>query len=65
MAVFFKEDDGYVKISFRAKGDTYVNILAKDNFEGGGHVYAAGGKFDGKLEDAIQKFVTVVENYVN
>lgn len=65
MAVFFKEDEGYVKISFRAKGNTYVNILAKDNFEGGGHVYAAGGKFDGKLEDAIQKFVTVVENYVN
>jgi phosphoesterase RecJ-like protein len=65
MAVFFKEDDGYVKISFRAKGSTYVNILAKENFEGGGHIYAAGGKFDGKLADAIQKFVTVVDNYVN
>lgn len=64
MAVFFKEDDGYVKISFRAKGDTYVNILASENFSGGGHVYASGGKFDGKLEDAITKFVTVVDNYV-
>lgn len=65
MSVFFKEDSGYVKISFRAKGDTYVNVLANENFSGGGHVYAAGGKFDGKLDDAIQKFVTVVNNYVN
>jgi len=64
MAAFFKEDEGYVKISFRGKGDNYVNILAKENFEGGGHVYAAGGKFDGKLEDAITKYVTVVEKYV-
>ena len=64
MAVFFKEDDGYVKISFRAKGDTYVNEMASEHFEGGGHIYAAGGKFDGKLKDAIEKFVTVVHNYV-
>lgn len=65
MAAFFKEDSGYVKISFRAKGDTYVNVLANENFSGGGHVYAAGGKFDGKLEDAVDKFVTVVNDYVN
>jgi len=64
MAVFFKEDEGYVKISFRAKGDTYVNVLAGDHFSGGGHIYAAGGKFDGKLNDAISKFVTVVNTYV-
>ena len=64
MAVFFKEDDGYVKISFRAKGDTYVNELAGEHFEGGGHIYASGGKFEGSLEKAIEKFVTVVDNYV-
>ena len=64
MAAFFKEDEGYVKISFRGKGDNFVNILAKENFEGGGHIYAAGGKFDGKLVDAISKFVTVVDKYV-
>ena len=64
MAAFFKEDEGYVKISFRGKGENYVNILAKENFEGGGHIYAAGGKFDGKLDDAISRFVTVVDNFV-
>jgi phosphoesterase RecJ-like protein len=65
LAVFFKEDEGYVKISFRSKGDNYVNVLANENFSGGGHIYAAGGKFDGKLEDAIKKFVTVIPKYVN
>jgi phosphoesterase RecJ-like protein len=65
LAVFFKEDDGIVKISFRSKGENYVNILAKENFSGGGHIYAAGGKFDGKLEDAVKKFVTVIPKYVN
>ncbi|MFD1550669.1 bifunctional oligoribonuclease/PAP phosphatase NrnA [Putridiphycobacter roseus] len=65
MAVFFKEDTDYVKISFRSKGDTYVNKLASENFEGGGHVYAAGGKFDGSLEEAIQKLVTLLPQYVN
>jgi len=64
MAVFFKEDDGYVKISFRAKGNTFVNEMASTHFHGGGHIYASGGKFDGSLENAIQKFVTVVKNYV-
>ena len=65
MAAFFKEDSGYVKISFRSKGDTFVNVLSNENFSGGGHVYAAGGKFDGKLEDAVEKFVTVANNYVS
>jgi len=64
MAAFFKEEGGYVKISFRGKGENHVNVLANENFEGGGHIYAAGGKFDGKLDDAIAKYVTVVEKYV-
>ncbi len=65
MAVFFKEDNEYVKISFRSKGDTYVNKLASENFEGGGHIYAAGGKFDGTLDEAIEKFVTLIPQYVH
>ena len=65
MAVFFKEDTSYIKISFRSKGETYVNQLAKNNFEGGGHMYAAGGKFDGSLDEAIDRLVTILPNYVN
>lgn len=64
LAVFLKEDGGYIKMSFRSKGDTYVNQLANDHFEGGGHIYAAGGKFDGSLADAVEKLVTLLPDYV-
>jgi len=65
MAVFFKEDEGYVKISFRSKGNVYVNQLAKKHFGGGGHMYASGGKFTGSVQAAIDKFVTCIPEYVN
>jgi phosphoesterase RecJ-like protein len=64
LAAFFKEEDQLIKISFRAKGNTYVNVLAGKNFNGGGHVYAAGGRYEGKLDDAVKKFVTVAPKYV-
>lgn len=64
MAVFLKEDAGIIKMSFRSKGDVYVNILAKENFNGGGHVYAAGGMYKGQMDDAIEKLVTLLPNYV-
>jgi len=64
LACFLKEENGIIKMSFRAKGDTYVNTLAQKQFFGGGHIYAAGGKYEGSIEDAISKFVTIVGNYV-
>ncbi|WP_070138255.1 DHH family phosphoesterase [Crocinitomix algicola] len=64
MAVFFKESDGIIKISMRSQGEIPVNNLARNNFHGGGHLNAAGGKFVGKLEDAIQKFVTILPKFV-
>ncbi|MFK8045140.1 MAG: bifunctional oligoribonuclease/PAP phosphatase NrnA [Crocinitomicaceae bacterium] len=65
MAIFFKEDSEYVKISFRSKGNTFVNELARDYFEGGGHIYAAGGKFTGTISEAIKKLVTLLPEYVH
>ncbi len=64
MAAFLKAEEGIIKMSFRAKGNTYVNELAAEHFSGGGHIYAAGGKFEGKLEQAIEKFVTIAKTYV-
>ena len=39
----FVEREGIVKISFRSKGDFSVNQFARDHFNGGGHINAAGG----------------------
>ncbi len=64
MAIFFKESDGIIKISFRSSGKIPVNEMAKGHFKGGGHLNASGGKHVGKMEDAIQKFVTILPKFV-
>jgi len=64
VAIFFKESEGLVKISFRSKGSIPVNNLAKQNFSGGGHLNAAGGKFVGNINKAIEKFVTILPKFV-
>ena len=43
--------DGFVKMSFRSKGDFSVNEFARDHFSGGGHTNAAGGKSDLSLQE--------------
>ena len=43
--------DGFVKISFRSKGDFSVNEFARKHFSGGGHTNAAGGKSDLSLQE--------------
>ena len=64
MAIFLKEVDGIVKMSFRSKKSIPVNDLARNNFNGGGHLNAAGGKFTGSIENAIQKLVTILPAFV-
>ena len=54
-AVFVKEDDNLVKISFRSKGDIPVNEFSKIHFGGGGHVNAAGGSSSLSVEDTVDK----------
>ena len=64
LAAFFREDKGLIKISFRSKGDVFVNALAKDNFGGGGHKYAAGGASRLNMNDTLSEFRTIIGKYV-
>jgi phosphoesterase RecJ-like protein len=64
MAVLFVEKDGKVKISFRSKGDYFVNELANAHFEGGGHAYASGGISAESLDKTVEKFVTFVKDFI-
>ncbi len=59
---FFTEnkDEGIIKISFRSKGSFDVNQYARDHFNGGGHINAAGGKSAESLEATIQKFIATL-----
>lgn len=57
-----------VKLSFRSKGDIPVNIWAREYFNGGGHLNAAGGQMDTSLEEVVAKVRNTApwffENYV-
>lgn len=52
VSMFISERDGYTKMSIRSK-DMDVNQLSRDNFNGGGHINAAGGRLDMSLDEAI------------
>ena len=61
-SVFFREDDGIVKISFRSKDDYNVNEFARNYFNGGGHINAAGGMSKDSLEVTIDKFKKIIRS---
>lgn len=63
VAAFFTEKGDDVKMSFRSKGELAVNILASENFDGGGHKYAAGGINHDTIENTIAKFKSLLPKY--
>jgi phosphoesterase RecJ-like protein len=63
VAAFFAEKDGMIKISFRSKGEYYVNVLAMEHFEGGGHKYASGGVSSASLSTTVNKFKSLIPEY--
>ena len=60
-AIFIEnQEEKIIKISFRSQGDFDVNQFARDHFNGGGHINAAGGKSELSMEETIQKFENLV-----
>lgn len=63
-SVFMRQDEpDLVKVSCRSKGKFPVNILCEQHFNGGGHLNAAGGQYNGSLSQAISKFIEVIPQY--
>jgi phosphoesterase RecJ-like protein len=60
IAAFFKEENEGVKISFRSKGNYFVNEFAAKYFSGGGHKYAAGGQTSSDLNVTMNQFRSLV-----
>jgi len=66
VAAFFNEADNYIKISFRSKGTrNKVNLLSQNYFNGGGHINAAGGRYEGTMESAITLFKEKVYEFLD
>ncbi|MFD1316570.1 DHH family phosphoesterase [Namhaeicola litoreus] len=65
LAAIFIEDkqQNIIKISFRSTGDFNVNELARDHFNGGGHINAAGGRSDVNLKDTVDNFIAILPEY--
>ncbi len=62
-AIFIEHrDENIIKISFRSRGGFDVNQFARDHFNGGGHINAAGGKSYDSLEDTVKRFESIVKN---
>ncbi|NBL65235.1 bifunctional oligoribonuclease/PAP phosphatase NrnA [Flavobacterium sp. NST-5] len=60
-AIFIEnKDEGIIKISFRSQGNFDVNKFARDYFNGGGHINAAGGKSGKSLEETVADFEKIV-----
>lgn len=63
-AIFIEDvDQQIIKISFRSKGSFSVNKFSREQFNGGGHDNAAGGKSLVSLDKTISKFLNVLPNY--
>ena len=66
-AVIFIENkqENIVKISFRSKGDFSVNDFARNHYNGGGHLNAAGGRSSQSLNNTISEFISILPDYKN
>ncbi len=60
-AVLFCELYDRIKLSFRSVSHVDVNIWAR-SFNGGGHVKASGGWYDGDMESAVEEVLKVGQN---
>jgi phosphoesterase RecJ-like protein len=61
----FLEKANEIKISFRSIGDFPANKFAAKYFNGGGHKNAAGGNSHSSLQESIDKFVSVLPEFLN
>ncbi|MES2811349.1 MAG: bifunctional oligoribonuclease/PAP phosphatase NrnA [Bacteroidota bacterium] len=61
-AIFIENKaEGIIKISFRSQGNFDVNQFARNYFNGGGHINAAGGKSTDTLEETVDRFISIVK----
>lgn len=64
VAILLSERDGIIKMSFRSKGEENpVNVLAAENFDGGGHANAAGGMSNQTIDETLAKIKGLIPKY--
>jgi phosphoesterase RecJ-like protein len=61
VGVLIQEKTDGIKMSFRSKDGVFVNELAKQHFNGGGHKYAAGGISYDSMEVTLSRLLSLME----
>ena len=65
-AIFIEsKQEKIIKISLRSKDDFSVNDFARNHYNGGGHINAAGGKSSQSLNKTISEFISILPRYKN
>jgi len=64
-SALFTEKDNQVKISLRSKGNFAVNKFSANHFNGGGHLNAAGGNSKLSMDETLEKFRALLNNYTD
>jgi len=64
IAALITEQPTIIKLSLRSKGDISVQEITRAHFKGGGHKNASGGAAYGKLESVINRFKSILPNYI-
>lgn len=62
-AIFIEhKEENIIKISFRSQDGFDVNQFAREHFNGGGHINAAGGKSYLSLKETVNKFENILKS---
>jgi phosphoesterase RecJ-like protein len=64
-SILLTEKNNEIRLSLRSKDDFHVNKIANEHFNGGGHIYAAGGMLESTLDEAIEKVEQIIKRYNN
>ena len=61
VAILLKQESKIIKLSFRSKGEISVEKICRENFEGGGHRNASGGRSFQTIDQTIDKIIAIFE----
>ena len=64
-AVFMRQEKDKVRLSMRSLGSFPVSKICSDHFGGGGHIQAAGGDFNGSVQECLATMEKVMPQYDN
>lgn len=66
-SAFLREDTekDLIRVSLRSQGTFPCNKFAAQYFNGGGHLNASGGQYDGALQDAVKVFEEALKEFSN